>query len=140
MPFCRELNNTYQINQEQDNNSQTSTDEIEIGSSGGQINADTNEKDMPPRSLKRKTPVTQYLESDVSKKSKVTPQLLMKTVHLEIMRTLQKAIDSGNFYELWNGPFVEMETDGISSYVSDTSLYQQAQLMKQATALYFYSE
>ena len=56
------------------------------------------------------------------------------------MQTLKKAIETGNFYDLWNGPFVEMETDGVSSYVSDTSLYQQAQLIKQATALYFYYE
>ena len=75
-----------------------------------------------------------------SKKSKVTPQLFMKTIHLEVMQTLKKAIETGNFYDLWNGPFVEMETDGVSSYVSDISLYQQAQLIKQATALYFYYE
>ena len=81
-----------------------------------------------------------------SKKSKVMPQLFMKTIHMHLeviiilMQMLKKVIETGNFYDLWNGPFVEMETDGVSSYVSDTSLYQQAQLIKQATALYFYYE
>lgn len=84
---------------------------------------------------------TQVISSEASQTNlSPDPRLVMRTLHLEIMASLQKAIQSGNFYEIWSGPFVEMESDGHSKYISDTSPYQQAQLIHQATALYYYYE
>ena len=56
LPFCREVNDSFQIIREQAN-LQIETDEIEVDS---HINANTNEemhKDLPPSPLKRKLSV-----------------------------------------------------------------------------------
>ena len=56
LPFCREVNDSFQISREQAN-LQIETDEIEVDS---HINANTNEemhKDLPPSPLKRKLSV-----------------------------------------------------------------------------------
>ena len=102
--------------------------------SSEQSTFDSNEKaqelpDSPASSEKRPSP-----------ERKMDARVVLRTLHLEIMATLQKAISTGNFYALWSGPFIEMENDGISSFVSDTSPYQQAQLIRQATALFYYYE
>ena len=55
-----------------------------------------------------------------SKSMKLSPSMIMKVTYVEIMETLKKAITTENFYELWDGPFLEMsDGSGKCSYVSD---------------------
>ena len=71
---------------------------------------------------------------------KLQPSHVMKLVHVEVMGKLKEAINSGNFSELWDGPYLEMEgKDGVK-FVSDCTPYQQSQLIKNATALFYYYE
>ena len=76
-----------------------------------------------------------------SKSMKLSPSMIMKVTYVEIMETLKKAITTGNFYELWDGPFLEMsDGSGKCSYVSDCTRFQHTQLIRNSTALYFYYE
>jgi hypothetical protein len=71
---------------------------------------------------------------------KLQPSHVMKLVHVEVMGKLKEAINSGNFSELWDGPYLEMEgKDGVK-FVSDCTPYQQSQLIQNATALFYYEE
>ena len=48
------------------------------------------------------------------KESNFTPKLFMKTIHLEeVMQTLKKAIETGNFYDLLNGPLLKWKLMGF---------------------------
>ena len=63
---------------------------------------------------------------------------VMKMLHLEIMGKLEQAIHSGNFADLCDGPFIEMENDsGERTYHSDLTPFQRAKLNRDATALFW---
>lgn len=85
-----------------------------------------------------------FLRNSKAKEDKkggnIKPFDIMKLLYVEVMGKLKGAISSGNFAELWDGPYLEMQgKDGVT-FVSDCSPFQHSQLIKQATALYYFYE
>ena len=77
---------------------------------------------------------------DGKKGGGIKPANLMKLMYVEVMDRLKGAIKTGNFAELWDGPYLEMHgKDGVT-FVSECTPFQQSQLIRQATALYYYYE